>query len=171
MVADFARPGPVFSRCYSDGMTFPIMGSQDSVVLIEYVILSRGAIPPTRGTGGSAGLDLYAAEGKAVYPGCIPTCVSTGLAARPSPGYFLKVEGRSGLASKGIIPLGGIIDPDFVGPIKVILCNLSPECHYIKPGDRVAQLLCLPLLRTHLLQVQALPTTERGASGFGSTGV
>lgn len=87
---------------------------------------------------------------------------------------FIKVEGRSGLALKGIFPVGGIIDPGYRGEVKIILHNSSPNAHTIVAGDRIAQLIvysayCEGAIAELPEGVEATKT-ERGESGFGSTG-
>jgi dUTPase len=91
---------------------------------------------------------------------------------------FFKIEGRSGLASKGLFPVGGIIDPSYRGEIQVALFNSSDEVDYFKicKGDRIAQLVCyLTLANSNYLdmnftEVDNLDETTRGDKGFGSSG-
>ena len=81
---------------------------------------------------------------------------------------------RSGLAAKsGITVLNtpGTIDADYRGEIKVILINHSKEKFKIKKGDRVAQLIVCPIIKSEFVEVEELPNTLRGEGGFGSTGV
>lgn len=87
---------------------------------------------------------------------------------------FIKVEGRSGLALRGIFPVGGIIDPGYRGEIKIILHNSSPNAYTVLMGDRIAQLIvysayCEGAIAELPEGVEATKT-ERGESGFGSTG-
>lgn len=90
---------------------------------------------------------------------------------------FLKVEGRGGLASKGIFPVGGIIDSNYRGEIIVLLCNVNDEPYSLKAGDRCAQLVIYKVMaesfsnEVHFQQVEKVETvTERNAQGFGSSG-
>ena len=80
---------------------------------------------------------------------------------------------RSGMGFQHGIGLSngvGVIDSDYRGEISVGLMNLSGEDYTIRPGDRIAQLMVVPVVRPELVQVDALDETERGAGGFGSTG-
>ena len=89
-------------------------------------------------------------------------------------GYEMQVRPRSGLAFKhGITCLNtpGTIDSDYRGEIKVLLINLGQESFTIKRGERIAQLLLAPVIQGHWQPVESLDDTDRGASGYGSTGV
>jgi len=79
---------------------------------------------------------------------------------------------RSGLASRGIFVANapGIVDPDYTGEIKVILFNGSQEPHYVRQGDRIAQVLIIPFFEPGFAEVDRFPPTERGERGFGSSG-
>ena len=100
--------------------------------------------------------------------------IPTGIAiALPSPNYAALVFVRSGMGFKHGIGLSngvGVIDSDYRGEISVGLVNLTGEDYTIRPGDRIAQLMVVPVVRPELVQVDALDETERGAGGFGSTG-
>lgn len=130
---------------------------------------------PTRGTVGSAGMDLYACidepitlngGGKAV----IPTGIAIGL---DSPEYAAFVYARSGLAIKhGISLLNsvGVIDSDYRGEICVGVINQLKEPYTIEPFERIAQMVIQPVALPELVEVDDLDETDRGAGGFGSTG-
>lgn len=98
--------------------------------------------------------------------------IGTGLAMRPPLGHLILICSRSGLATKGIFVANapGIVDPDYVGEIKVALFNGSLEPCYIRHGDRIAQALVVPFLSMPLRIVKEFPVTERGEAGFGSSG-
>ena len=100
--------------------------------------------------------------------------VPTGLAiALPSADYAAMIFARSGLATKHGIGLSngvGVVDSDYRGELKVGLVNQSSEPYTIQPGDRIAQLVVMPVVRAELKLVQELGQTERGQGGFGSTG-
>lgn len=132
--------------------------------------LTETAQRPTRATEGAAGLDLYADETLTI-PEYRRAWVSTGIAVAIAPGYVGLVWPRSGLAGKGLDTSAGVIDCDYRGELKVLLCNGSHERKTIKAGDRIAQLLILPVLMPTVIEVDALPATDRGENGFGSTGV
>ena len=132
--------------------------------------LTETATTPIRATIGAAGLDLYADE-TVTIPEYHRAWVSTGIAVAVAPGYCGLVWPRSGLAGKGLDTSAGVIDCDFRGELKVLLCNGTHERKTVKAGDRIAQLLIMPVGMPNVIEVDALPATERGANGFGSTGV
>lgn len=137
---------------------------------------------PTYGSEGAACFDLYAATvngcaslGDIVYPGH-PVLVDTGLAFEVPPGYMLRIASRSGLAFKhGVDAFPGVIDPDYRGPVKVLLkcwhlADDEPPVR-IDPGDRIAQAYLCAVPRVTFAEVEELSATERGEGGFGSTGL
>lgn len=136
---------------------------------------------PEYATEGAACFDLYAAAvngcsqvGDIVYPGH-PVVVDTGLAFEVPPGYMLRIASRSGLAFKhGVEAFPGVIDPDYRGPVKVLLkCwHLDDDALpvRIEPGDRVAQAYVCAVPRVTFTEVEELSATARGVGGFGSTG-
>jgi len=130
---------------------------------------------PEYATSQSAGLDLRAnlAEEIALKP-LARTLVKTGLFIELPEGYEAQVRPRSGLAyKKGITILNspGTIDADYRGEIGVILVNLSEEEFVIENGERVAQLVIAKHEQAQWVEVESLEETDRGAGGFGSTGV
>lgn len=98
--------------------------------------------------------------------------IGTGLAMRPAPGYVVLVCSRSGLATRGLFVANapGVVDPDYIGEIKVALYNGGSEAHYVKHNDRIAQVLVVPFHNGTIVEVDAFETTARGDKGFGSTG-
>ena len=129
---------------------------------------------PAYATAGAAGCDLRAAVGE---PTTIPpggrALVPTGIAIAVPEGYEGQVRMRSGLALKQglILPNApGTIDSDYRGEIRVIVANIGREPVTISRGDRIAQLVLAPVARARLERVEALPESERGPGGFGSTG-
>jgi dUTP pyrophosphatase len=130
---------------------------------------------PEYATSQSAGLDLRAnlTESITLRP-LARTLVKTGLFIELPQGYEAQVRPRSGLAyKKGITVLNspGTIDADYRGEIGVILVNLSEEEFVIENGERVAQLVIAKHEQAEWVEVENLEETERGAAGFGSTGV
>ncbi len=102
------------------------------------------------------------------------TMVPTGLSFEIPAGYEIQARPRSGLAAKnGITVLNtpGTIDADYRGEVKIILINLSKNDFVIENQDRVAQLVLAPVVQAEFDVVEALNETDRGAGGFGSTGV
>jgi dUTP pyrophosphatase len=127
---------------------------------------------PTYATSGAAGMDIVAAEELNLAPGA-RAAVATGFAIAIPDGYEVQVRPRSGLALKhGITCLNspGTIDSDYRGEVKVILANLGDADFAIARGDRIAQLVPAPVLRTTIDEVDSLDETARGQGGFGSTG-
>lgn len=122
---------------------------------------------------GDAGMDLCSVE-ELVIPRGERRLVRTGLAMRLPPGYEAQVRPRSGLAlKKGVTVLNspGTIDEGYRGEIGVILVNLGDEPFGVCKGDRIAQMVVAPCARAEIALVSDLDSTERGAGGFGSTGV
>ena len=131
--------------------------------------------PPKYETSQSAGLDLRANLTEAItLKPLARTLVKTGLFIELPEGYEAQVRPRSGLAyKKGITVLNspGTIDADYRGEIGVILVNLSEEEFVIENGERVAQLVITKHEQAEWVEVENLDETDRGAGGFGSTGV
>lgn len=131
---------------------------------------------PKQATAGSAGSDLYAAleEPLSIPAGAIHS-IPTGIAAEPdTDSVALLIFPRSGLASKHGITLAnaiGLVDSDYRGEICVPLINLGKEAFTIEPGMRIAQLVASPILLPEIEVTDTLTETQRGAGGFGSTGL
>jgi len=141
---------------------------------LSFVKLSEKATVPTRAHDSDAGLDLYAAEAVRIVPGA-RVSVGTGLAIAIPQGLAGLVLPRSGLALKHGITLinsPGLIDPGYRGEVRVLLLNTDQTLDYqCKPGDRIAQLLLVPIATASPTQAEALDTSTRGAGGFGSSGL
>ena len=137
--------------------------------------LNEYAKVPTRGSSYAAGYDLYAAIGEpvTVFPGTtVP--VTTGLAMEIPEDFFGAIFARSGLATKrGLRPANcvGVVDADYRGEIGVILINLSQEPQTIEPDERICQMVIARHEQPALVEVEVLGETERGAGGFGHSGV
>lgn len=84
--------------------------------------------------------------------------------------YWLQIEGRSGLASKGIFPIAGVLDNCFFGEIQVVLVNLSGSTYTINKGDKIAQFVVRKHYDPKLVEVDDLGNSDRGEQGFGSSG-
>jgi dUTP pyrophosphatase len=124
---------------------------------------------------GASGADIMAAVEKNIIllPG-ERTLIPTGLFLQIPPGYEAQVRPRSGLAAKqGLTVLNtpGTIDSDYRGEVKVILINLGQEKILIKRGDRIAQMVVMPVVRANFIKKTDISTTGRGEGGFGSTGI
>lgn len=129
---------------------------------------------PTYGSADAAGMDLYACmdDSEVIAPGQT-RFLSTGLAIAVPKGYAGLVFARSGMACKrGLAPANkvGVIDADYRGEVKIALYNHGPEVQLVEPGDRVAQLVIVPVLQMEPEWAEELPDTRRGSGGFGSTG-
>lgn len=129
---------------------------------------------PTYGSALAAGADLYVCleEPVTIQPGKT-ALLPTGISVAVPEGYAGMVFARSGLASKqGLAPANkvGVIDADYRGPVMVAMHNHSQEPRTVNHGDRVAQLVIMPVLTPELEEVAELDETQRGAGGFGSTG-
>ena len=122
---------------------------------------------------GDAGADLHAAEAVDLAPGQRAT-VGTGVSIALPDGFVGFVVPRSGLAAKHgitIVNSPGTVDAGYRGEIRVTLLNTDASAAYsIAVGDRIAQLIVQPVTRARFIRVERLPGSERGESGFGSTG-
>ena len=97
--------------------------------------------------------------------------VRTGISVEIPPGHVGLIRDRSGLAAKhGVFVLGGVIDSDYTGEVKVLLSKAGEGALNIQPGDRVAQLVIVTCPAFEVLEVDSLGETARGENGFGSTG-
>ena len=140
--------------------------------------LSRGMTAPEYATQGSAAVDLRAAleqdEVVTLAPG-ERALIPTGLAISPADtAYVAIIAARSGLGIKKGISLSngiGVIDSDYRGEICVGLINHGDEPFEVRRGDRIAQMMFMPVVNAAFTLVDSLDETERGAGGFGSTGV
>lgn len=154
---------------------------------IKFKRLTETAKLPTQNKD-DVGFDIYADENtgwmvrnanNAYFP---PVKIRTGIAlAERSPktngiNTFFKIEGRSGLASEGLFPTGGIIDASYRGELMVIMNNISGQNKFIKKGDKIAQLVLYGCLNNsgdisvELVETDEIEKTERGDKGFGSSG-
>jgi len=156
-----AQPGPVVSVLWEDwaDRTLPL---------------------PAYQTAGAAGADLCAnfppgmrEAGLRLQPMERAVC-PTGIRVAVPEGFEMQIRPRSGLAARHGITLPntpGTIDSDYRGPLGVALINLGAEAYTIGHGDRVAQAVVAPVVRAGFAVVEALDATDRGAGGFGSTGI
>ena len=136
--------------------------------------LDENAIIPTYGSPFAAGADLYASVDEPVTVEAGETkLVPTGFAFEIPEGYAGFVYARSGLASKrNLAPANkvGVIDSDYRGEFIVVLHNHGDAPQTVSSGERIAQLLVVPVLMTGFAECDTLDDTERAAGGFGSTG-
>lgn len=143
--------------------------------LETHLVVPFTGVRPLRSSPDDAGFDLHA---------CLPPYLPrgeytladtrklfwTGTSVNIPKGYYGQIQGRSGLASKGVVPHLGVIDAGYTGEIGVILFNHGDGPVTVKDGDRIAQIIIhkLPNVRFHA--VEAFPDTARGDNGFGSSG-
>ena len=132
------------------------------------------AILPSYATTGAAGMDMYTANEEPVTLKPLQReLIPLGVAIELEEGYVAKIYPRSGLAAKKGVTLSnctGIIDCDYRGEIMASLVNLSYDEYTVQPGDRVCQMIIMPVEKAELTEVEELGSTERGAGGFGHTG-
>jgi len=132
--------------------------------------LHADAILPYYDHPGDAGLALHTIEDKALAPGERYN-FDTGLALEFPAGYVALIMDRSGLAQKqGITTLAGVGDSGYRGSYHVVLINLSDESYEVKKGDKIAQLLVMPVEHVAINEASELTDSSRGTGGFGSTG-
>ena len=136
--------------------------------------LRPDAIVPKYMSDEAAGLDLCAAlDAPLTLAPHKRAAIGTGLAFALPHGYEGQVRARSGLARNHGVTLTnalGTLDSDFRGELTILLINHGDEPVTIEPGHRIAQLVIAPVVQAELEEVAELPTTARGAGGFGSTG-
>ena len=143
-------------------------------MLVRFRKLSDKAVMPTYGTPFSAGADLYACmdESVIIQPG-ETLLLHTGIAMEIPAGYAGLNFARSGLATKkGLAPANkvGVIDSDYRGEIMVALHNHGTQPQTVEPGERISQLLLVPVAQAEFEETEELSDTVRGTGGFGSTG-
>lgn len=133
------------------------------------------AVIPQYATAGAAAVDLHAAleDAVTIAPGC-RAAVPTGIAIAPERRDIVAlVFGRSGMGCKKGVTLAnsvGVIDSDYRGEISVTLINHGETPYTVAPGDRIAQMLFVPIFTAAFLETETLEETARGTGGFGSTG-
>ena len=129
---------------------------------------------PKYKTDGSSGVDLSAfLEKKVVIKPNSSELIPTGLQVAIPDELEIQIRPRSGLAAKesiGVLNSPGTIDSDYRGELKIILFNHSNKDFIINNGDRIAQMVLVPIIKMEFEEVDSLPDTVRGQGGFGSTG-
>jgi dUTP pyrophosphatase len=124
---------------------------------------------PTRAHADDAGMDLYGLEDAILAPG-EGKLLRTGIAMAIEPGFVGMIADRSSMAKKGVKTAGGIIDAGYRGEVQVVLWNISRSEVRVTRGDRIAQMLLLPIATPAVREVSSLDETTRGTGGFGSSG-
>ena len=135
---------------------------------------SKEVITPKYKTDGSSGVDLSAfLDKEVVIKPNSSDLIPTGLQVAIPEEFEIQIRPRSGLAAKesiGVLNSPGTIDSDYRGELKIILFNHSNKDFIINNGDRIAQMVLVPILKMEFEEVDSLPDTIRGQGGFGSTG-
>ena len=138
---------------------------------ILHLHLHPDARTPTHATDGSACFDLYACE-NGIVPAGQSNTIRTGIAVAVPTGWSLDILSRSGMAFRhGVTAFPGIVDSDFRGEVMVLLHNSSSAPYRVRAGDRIAQARLTPCPRVTFWKAEQLDVTERGAGGFGSSGI
>lgn len=133
------------------------------------VMLDKGAIMPLRAHKTDAGYDLFSRE-KQIVPAKESAIFDTGVHIELLPRTVGMIKSKSGLNVNHGITSEGVIDVGYTGSIKVKLYNNSGYDYTVNKGDKISQLVILPILTPELELVDSLEETERGSNGFGSTG-
>lgn len=137
---------------------------------IKILKLFPDTILPVYAHPGDAGLDLYVREEKILKPAEV-YAVSLGFALELPDGYFARILDRSGLAlNHGIHCLAGVVDSGYRGEYKAIVINHGQTPYKIEKGDRIAQMLILPVVQAKIKEVKILSESQRGKGGFGASG-
>jgi dUTP pyrophosphatase len=142
------------------------------VIELPVLRLNEHAQLPERAYVGDAGLDLSSCERVELAPG-ERAVVPTGLAVAVPEGFAGFVQPRSGLAARAgiaVVNSPGLIDSGYRGEIRIVLLNTDRERTFVaEAGERIAQLVVLPIPELELVEVDELPASERGVRGFGSS--
>lgn len=168
-------------------------------MILKYKKLDPTAVAPKKNNPDDAGYDLHALEnitipslinviiqyishlltkscwrffdGDTFEDSKIGTKIPTGIALQIPQGYFGQINDRSGLGSKGLKVFGGQIDSTYRGDVTVCLMNFSFFDKEVKKGDRIAQIMILPVASPELVESKELEDSYRGTKGFGSSGI
>ena len=146
-----------------------------SAVTVKFQRLADDVVLPDYATPGAAGMDIAAHMDTAVTLAPFArAAIATGFSMQLPSGYEAQIRPRSGLALKHGVTVAnapGTVDSDFRGEVAVILINLSQQDFTITPGMRIAQMVIAPVTRCRFEDKSQLDMSDRGASGFGSTGL
>ena len=141
------------------------------MVSIKVKKLKENAVVPRYAHEGDAGMDVCSTEYCVLRPG-ERKLISTGIAMELPEGYFASIRDKSGLAyKKGITTLGGVIEHTYRGEYGVVVLNTGDEDFVIRAGDKVAQVVIIPVASVEVEEVDELGDSVRGEDGFGSTGL
>ncbi len=139
--------------------------------IIKFKRLTETAVIPKYAHDGDVGMDICADEDIVIEHGQ-KARISSGIAAEIPDGYEIQVRPRSGLSSRGVIAMFATVDTGYCREIGLVIYNFSGKLLDIRKGDRISQLVIAPVTRAEIVDVDEIDTnTERGTSGFGSTGL
>jgi len=137
---------------------------------IKFKKLNENAVAPTYAFKFDAGMDLYCLENISVEPNQ-RVQIGTGIAMEIPEGFVGLIWDKSGLSHKsGLKTVGGVVDSQYRGEIKVGMINLSNETYNFEAGQKIAQMLIQKVEQVDLMESDTLSETDRGEGGFGSTG-
>lgn len=146
-------------------------------MVVKFLRLRAHDLPlPAYATAGAAGMDMRAClpDGPVVIEAGLVALIPTGFSVGLPQDTEMQIRPRSGLATRAsiLVPNSpGTVDEDYRGEIKIALLNAGHAPFEVAHGDRIAQAVIAPVLRPAITEVSELPPTERGAGGFGSTGM
>ena len=133
--------------------------------------LTETAVIPTKAHTGDLGYDLYSDSHYEIESGDSQV-VSTGIAIGFPHGYGGFIKDRSSISTqRGLITGAGVIDNEYIGEIKILIINHSRERQVIEHGEKIAQIVLIPVTDCSILEVEELESHGRGTKGFGSTGM
>lgn len=134
------------------------------------VVLDEGAFLPERAHATDAGADLRTPI-DVLIPARGSATIDTGVHMEIPNGYYGKIESKSGLNVKhGVVALGGVIDEGYTGSIVVKLYNMTDEDYAFSKGDKITQILIIPVAYPQFKIAESLDDSDRNTDGFGSTG-
>lgn len=137
---------------------------------IKFKKLNESAVAPQYAHSFDAGMDLFCLENISVAPN-ERVQISTGIAMEIPEGFVGLIWDKSGLSHKsGLKTIGGVVDSQYRGEIKVGMINLSDETYHFEAGHKIAQMLIQKVEQVSLIESDSLSDTARGEGGFGSTG-
>jgi dUTP pyrophosphatase len=153
------------------GLPFvPPHSHSDQPITLSFRRSSTSAKLPTRSHPDDAAFDLYVPE-SIILRGSTPiTPIDLGIVWSCPPGWYAQILGRSGLAKRGVVPVGGVIDCSYRGEWTVLLARFDQSTYRINAGDRIAQFVVLPVPTVNVVEVDELDETDRGVGGLGSSG-
>lgn len=133
------------------------------------IMLDKGAVLPTKAHDADAGYDLYSTEDR-IIPAHGSAVIDTGVHMQIPPGWAGLLVSKSGLNVNHDLTSTGLIDPEYTGSIRVKLYNHGDSYYLVQAGDKISQLVFIPVGSFSFQLVDKLEETERGEGGFGSSG-